>query len=129
NNMAQVTNCTGNWWTYIFTGVNTTNLIFNDGGSNQTANLSLSAPGSYNFSWSTKAWANGIPFCNIPPVVGISPASSSFTDSIKVTLTVTDDKPGSLIYYTTDGTSAGINSKLYTAPFWIKTTTTINATA
>lgn len=127
-NMTKVSSC-GNWWTYTFSGVNGINLIFNDGGSNQTADLNLTAPGIYNYSWNTKAWVTGIPSCNTPPIVSISPASSNFTDSIKVTLSVTDDKAGSNIYYTANGTTASASSTLYTAPFWIKTTTTVNATA
>ena len=128
NNMTKVASC-GNWWAYTFTGVNGINLIFNDGGTNQTADLSLTSPATYNYSWATKAWANGAPICNTPPVVSISPASSSFSDSIKVTLSVTDDKAGSIIYYTTNGTAATTSSTVYTAPFWVKSTTTINATA
>ena len=127
-NMTKVPGC-GNWWSYTYTGVSNINLIFNSGTGTQSANLNLAAAGIYNYSWATKLWANGAPNCNTPPVVSINPASSTFSDSIKVTLSVTDDKNGSVIYYTINGTAATTTSTVYTAPFWVKATTTINATA
>lgn len=128
NNMTKVANC-GNWWVYTYTGVNSVNMIFNNGSGTQSVDLSRTAPGIYNYSWTTKAWANGTPVCNTPPVVSINPASSNFTDSLLVTLSVADDKAGSIIYYTINGSAATASSTIYTAPFWVKATTTVNATA
>lgn len=127
-NLTKVQNC-GNWWTYTFNSVNSLNLIFNSGTGTQSADLNIAAPGIYNYSWATKVWKGNAPSCNTPPVVSINPATSNFTDSIRVTLTVTDDKAGAVIYYTTNGTAANTSSIRYTNPFWIKATTTINATA
>lgn len=127
-NMTKVANC-GNWWSYTFAGVSSTNLIFNSGTGVQSVNLALTASGTYNYSWTSKTWANGIPGCNTPPVVSITPSSTTFADSLLVTLSVADDKAGSTIYYTTNGTAASASSPVYTAPFWVKATTTVNATA
>ena len=127
-NMIKVANC-GNWWSYTFTGVSSTNLIFNSGSGIQSADLNIAASGIYNYSWTTKTWVTGTSNCNTPPVVSISPASTTFSDSVRVTLTVTDDKTGSIIYSTTNGTAATTASAVYTTPFWVKATTTVNAIA
>lgn len=45
------------WWYFTFTGTSGTNLIFNDGAGQQTADLSRSADG-----WYDGAWSDGAPF-------------------------------------------------------------------
>lgn len=44
------------WWYFTFTGVNSTNLIFNDGAGHQSADLNRSSDG-----WYDAAWANAPP--------------------------------------------------------------------
>ena len=48
---------------------------------------------------------------------------------VSVTITATDDKVGSTIYYTTDGTIPTAASLVYSTPLSISATTTINAIA
>lgn len=52
----------------------------------------------------------------------ISPNTGSAVDSMKITITGTQS-----IYYTTDGTNPTSSSNKYTAPFWIKASSTIKA--
>ncbi len=132
NNMTKVTDC-GNWWKYTFTGVSATNLIFNDGGSNKTVDLNRSLAGVYNYSWSSKAWANGVPSCTVAnkkPVANINTASQTFATNISISLNATDDITASpVIRYTTNGTDPSTSSTLYTTPFNLTATTTVKAIA
>jgi 1,4-alpha-glucan branching enzyme len=65
-NMTKVANC-GDWWSYFFSGVTATNLIFNSGTGTQTADLYLGSAGSYKYSWATKAWTTGGVSCSARP--------------------------------------------------------------
>ncbi len=116
------------WYKFKFSGITSTNIVFNDGAGKQTADLSASTTSYYDNAWLTTipTMCNGV---NTPPVVSITPASTTFADSIKVTLSVTDDKAGSVIYYTTNGSVASTTSTIYSAPFWVKSTTIVNVTA
>ena len=60
-----------------------------------------------------------------PPV--INPGSTSFTNSIQVT--ITDAVQGATIYYTTDGSSPSTASTIYTGPITVNSTQTITAIA
>lgn len=62
------------------------------------------------------------PTCAAPTISG----TDNFTGSSEITITSSD---GASIYYTTDGTVPTANSSLYTAPFEITKTTTVNAIA
>ena len=57
----------------------------------------------------------------------ISPASQSFNPSVQVT--ITDATPGASIYYTTNGTTPTTASTVYSGPFTLTTTSTVNAIA
>jgi glucosylceramidase len=56
-----------------------------------------------------------------------SPAAGTFSAPQSVTLA--DATPGASIYYTTDGSTPTTSSALYTTPFALSSTTTINAIA
>ena len=64
---------------------------------------------------------------NFLAVPAISPASSTFNDSITVSLA--DETPGTAIYYTLDDTIPTTNSIRYTAPFAVSNSTGVQARA
>jgi hypothetical protein len=68
---------------------------------------------------------------NFAPTVSISPIGGSFISGStqSVTITASDDKPGSIIYYTTDGSTPTAASSVYSAPVGVSSTTTIKAIA
>ena len=68
---------------------------------------------------------------NFAPTVSISPAGGSFiTGSPQlVTITATDDQTGSIIYYTTDGSTPTATSAVYSAPINVSSTTILKAIA
>ena len=57
----------------------------------------------------------------------INPVSESFSSSVQAT--ITDSTTGATIYDTTDGSTPTTASSVYTAPFTVTTTTTVNAIA
>ncbi len=65
-----------------------------------------------------------LPVANIPV---ISPASGTYAST--QTVTIADSTPGATIYYTTDGSAPGTGSSVYTVPFPVSTSTTVNAIA
>jgi len=68
---------------------------------------------------------------NTAPTVAITPAGGSFLSGtpVSVTITATDDKTGSVIYYTTDGSTPTSSSSVYTGAISVSTTTTVKAIA
>ncbi len=74
-------------------------------------------------------WSKGA--INFSPTVAITPEGANFIkgSSQLVTLTATDDKLGSTIYYTTDGSIPTVSSLVYSTPINVSTNTTIKAIA
>jgi regulation of enolase protein 1 (concanavalin A-like superfamily) len=60
-----------------------------------------------------------------PPTVAASPLGGSFSSPQSVTLTASDNYPGTSIYFTTNGTIPTSASARYAAPISIATTTTL----
>jgi regulation of enolase protein 1 (concanavalin A-like superfamily) len=58
-----------------------------------------------------------------PPTVVAAPRGGSFASAQSVTLTATDNNPGTSIYFTTNGSAPTLTSTLYTAPISIAATT------
>lgn len=94
-----MTNVCGDWYKFTFSGITSTNLIFNDGAGNQTADLSRTTSGYYDNGWLTST-----PTITVPPSVSVTPAGpQTTTSSIAVTVTGTACQGNATIYYTTDG--------------------------
>lgn len=81
-NMTQV--CSGSdWWVFKFSGITSTNLIFNDGNGKQTIDLSATTTSYYD-----NAWLTIIPDISAPnavisstPLAGVKPLSVNFSAS------------------------------------------------
>ena len=68
---------------------------------------------------------DGTPTDPTPPTVAAAPLGGSFASAQSVTLTATDNNPGTSIYFTTNGSTPTSASTRYTAPISIATTTTL----
>lgn len=68
---------------------------------------------------------------NLAPTVAITPVGGSFVAGTtqSVTIAATDDKAGSVVYYTTDGTTPTVSSSVYSTPINVTATSTIKAIA
>ena len=120
----------GGWYSYTFSGVNSTNLIFSDQGANQTADLTRASEGWYQDG----VWYDTDPTIpvNHPPTLSANPSGGTFTDgeTVNVTLTATDDTdPNPALYYTLDGSAPTQASTPYTGPIAISATTTLSVIA
>ncbi|WP_405207633.1 starch-binding protein [Aquimarina sp. LLG6339-5] len=118
------------WYEYIFEGVQSTNLLFNDNGGTKTDDLSRDKDGWYdNGIWyDTDPRITG----NTPPIISMSPEGGSFNigETVSISLSATDNNPqGIEIYYTLNGNEPSISSDRYTSPITITSDTTIRAIA
>lgn len=114
-NMTQV--CPGSdWWYFTFSGITSTNLIFNDGNGKQTADLSTTKTAYYDNGWLTSVPDISAPNAVITatPVSGAMPLTVSFSGSLSSSC-----NPLNYFWDFGDGTSVstGINasaSHIYT---------------
>ncbi len=117
------------WYRYDFVGIQSTNLVFNDNGGDQTDDLFRVGTGWYDINgvWHS---TDPRPPVNNPPTIAISPAGGNFTegDVVTITLSAADDTdPSPAIFYTDNGTDPTQSSIPYTGSFDITSTTTIKA--
>ncbi|MDH7447026.1 starch-binding protein [Aquimarina sp. 2201CG14-23] len=118
------------WYEYIFEGVQSTNLLFNDNGGAKTDDLTRNKDGWYEAG----TWYDTDPRNteNTPPLVTMSPEGGSFIEgeTISVSLSATDNTPEGLkIYYTLNGDQPNTSSILYTSAISIDADTTVKAIA
>ncbi|WP_299899683.1 starch-binding protein [uncultured Aquimarina sp.] len=118
------------WYEYIFEGVQSTNLLFNDNGGAKTDDLIRDRDGWYDDG----VWYDTDPRgdVNTPPVVSISPNGGTFNigETVNITLSATDNSSeGIEIYYTLNGNDPSSSSTRYTNPISITSDTTIKAIA
>jgi len=119
------------WYRYDFTNASSANIVFNDNGGAQTADLSRSSDGWYDING---VWNDTDPrvTTNQPPVVSISPLGGTFTDgdNVSVTLSATDDSdPNPTIYYTLNGSTPTTASSVYSTALSVSDDLTIKALA
>ncbi|WP_310556588.1 starch-binding protein [Flavobacterium sp.] len=124
--IAMTPECDG-WYRFTFTGVASTKLIFNNGSGgngNQTADLTASANGWYNFttsSWITEPTNFNTPCLSVTPVGGTFNANTT----VNVNLSAKDNaSPAPTIYYTLDGSTPTTSSTSAVGNVTIPITTT-----
>ncbi|OOM74392.1 cyclomaltodextrin glucanotransferase precursor [Clostridium puniceum] len=117
------------WYSYIFNGATSTNLIFNNGSGSKTSDLSRSSGIWY---YSNNVWSDKDPRIDTTvPIITASPDSGKIGGtSLEVILTVNDNvDTNPKIYYTIDGTDPIVGDNLYTGSIKITKDTTIKAIA
>lgn len=122
--MSQTTTVNGQNFYYMdFPGEENISIIFNGSGG-QTADITgITESVYYEYDGGSNATKLNITPGPSKPVVTASPASGTkFTESIKVTLTVS---PSVAIHYTLDGTQPSASSPTYNAPLTFTQTTTL----
>lgn len=132
--VAMTPSCDG-WYQYTFTGVSSTNLIFNNGnsgvGTNQTADLT--ANGTAYYDWATQSWLSTPPTIS-NPCLTVSPAGGNYSNgtNVLVNLKATDTTDANpVIYYTTNGTTPNDTSSSFVSNGMVSitTNTTLKAVA
>lgn len=126
--MSQIEN--SEWYEYIFEGVQSTNLLFNDNGGTKTDDLTRDRDGWFdNGTWYDTDPRNTE---NTPPTIVMSPGGGSFTvgETVTISLSATDNFPqGIEIYYTLNGDEPDTSSIRYTSSIAITSDTTIKTIA
>ncbi|MDR3707707.1 MAG: chitobiase/beta-hexosaminidase C-terminal domain-containing protein [Capsulimonadaceae bacterium] len=95
----------------------------------------LTAPGSATVTVTTASPGGGtsnsltISFASSAPTPTLSPGSGTYANSVTVTLSDMLKDPLLKFYYTTDGSKPTVSSTLYSAPFTLDSSATVNAIA
>lgn len=90
------------WYKYMIPNATSASILFHDGASYKTADLTNITGGC--FDGNTNTWVD----CNQDnaPVLSISPAGGNYTNPVTVTLSATDDTAANpVIFYTLDGST------------------------
>jgi glycosidase len=102
----------GDWFSFRFSGITNTNLIFNDGSGNQTPDLNRSASGYYDNGWlTTTPTITGNPSINVSPA---GPQTSGSPINVSVSAVACSGNP--TIYYTLDGSTPTLSSQSGASP-------------
>jgi hypothetical protein len=136
------------WYEYTFSGITSTNLLFNNGGSGvQTIDLSRTGQGEYYYhsvatsgSHRTGTWSTThpdfVPVVTVPaldmtvPTITPSLAAGTYTGAQTVALTYGGTTVPGTIRYTIDGTTpTSTTGIVYSGPIAVNTNTTIRAIA
>ena len=125
----EMTDVGNGWYRYEFNSIASTNLIFSDGGNNQTADLSRVGDGWYDING---VWHDQDPRV-VPdpkPEIVISPNGGDFTTgtTVNVSISITNGVNG-VIHYTLDGTAPDSNSPVYGNLISVSQNTTLKAVA
>lgn len=115
-----MTDSDGDGWYDVEIAKTSCKLIFN--GNGQTADLSREA-GEWWYKDGT--WYAENPDKPVTPVLSIKPAGGTYTAS--QTVTITSKQATDVIYYTTDGSTPNLTSRMYTGSINIDSTTTLKA--
>ena len=115
------------WYRFDFTGILSSNIIFNENGGAQTDDLERDRNGWY----IDGAWLDTDPrvVTNQPPSLTVTPNGGTFTvgEVVTITMSATDDRDSNPNIYYTLGNST--TPTLYTGSFTIDATTTLTAYA
>ena len=117
-----MTDSDGDGWYDVEISRTDCNLIFNNGNGGQTGNLSRTA-GEWWYKDGT--WYEANPDKPVTPVLSIKPAGGTYT--APQTVTITSKQAADVIYYTTDGSTPNLTSRMYTGSINIDSTTTLKA--
>jgi len=113
------------WKFFEFPNANSVNLIFNNNGGGQTANLTRNRGESGNWWYLNGTWYNYNPETPDAPVITSSPVPGRFNSAQTVTLL--GSNPDDTIYYTLNGSTPSRASSVFTAPIVLNGKTTIRA--
>lgn len=109
-----------NWWKYTITNATGFNMVFNDNGSLQTGNLTRSSKEGW---YQSGVWYDYNPDDPIPPVITATPGHAT-TNTNTITVSLDGSQNGDILYWTTNGTTPGITSAMYSSPLPISRTGT-----
>lgn len=116
-----------NWYKIVFTGISSTNIIFNNNSSPQTTDLFIDKEGWYDGATNTWYYTNPNIDTTVPVVEALPDAGRFEQSSLAVTLKVTDNADTAPVaYYTTNGTAPTTASTKYTGAFTLSGTNPIS---
>ncbi len=107
------------WFMFVIEGVDSSNIVFNDGNGHQTGDLTRNKKGWY---FTDNIWYDENPE---KPIVAANPLPNTYSEPQTITLTSTNSTD--IIYYTTDSTDPTTSSNTYSSPIRVNQSTIIKA--